>query len=97
MCIFAGIKLTPIAGLILTPAHVRTVVSVVRSGGVESDKQHDGGGTSIKSIARELGIARNGVRKYLKSEPKNRQNRKRGSGTLHQKGQHTATGKCGQY
>ncbi len=34
---------------------------------------------SIKSIARELSISRNSVRKYLKSEPKNRQNRKRGS------------------
>ena len=36
-------------------------------------------GMSIKSIARELNISRNSVRKYLKSEPKKRQNRKRGS------------------
>ncbi len=36
-------------------------------------------GMSIKSIARELSISRNSVRKYLKSEPKNKQNRKRGS------------------
>ena len=36
-------------------------------------------GMSIKSIAKELSISRNSVRKYLRSEPKNRQNRKRGS------------------
>ena len=30
------------AGLILTPVHVRTVVSIVRSGGVENDTQHEG-------------------------------------------------------
>ena len=42
LCIFAGIKLTPIAGLILTPVHVWTVVSVVRSGGVENDTKHEG-------------------------------------------------------
>ncbi len=36
-------------------------------------------GMSIKSIARELHISRNSVRKYLRSEPKGRQNRKRGS------------------
>ena len=34
-------------------------------------------GMSIKSIARELSISGNSVRKYLKSEPENRQNRKR--------------------
>ena len=36
-------------------------------------------GMSIKSIARELSISRNSVRKYLRSEPEIRQNRKRGS------------------
>ena len=35
-------------------------------------------GMSIKSIARELSMSRNSVRKYLKSEPTNKQNRKRG-------------------
>ena len=29
------------AGLILTPVHVRTVVSIVPSGGVENDTQHE--------------------------------------------------------
>ena len=77
MCIFAGIKLTPMAGLIFTTVHVMTVVSVVRSGDVEHDTQHEGEGMSIKSIARELSISRNSVRKYLRSEPKGKQNRKR--------------------
>ena len=36
-------------------------------------------GMSIKSIARELSISRNSVRKYLRSEPKGKQNRKRGT------------------
>ncbi len=36
-------------------------------------------GMSMKSIARELSISRNSVRKYLRSEPKRKQNRKRGS------------------
>ena len=36
-------------------------------------------GMSIKSIARELSISRNSVRKYLRSEPKGKRNRKRGS------------------
>ena len=36
-------------------------------------------GKSIKSIARELGISRNSVRKYLRSEPKGKQKRKGGS------------------
>ena len=36
-------------------------------------------GMSIKSIARELSISRNSVRKYLKTEPKNKQNRRKGS------------------
>ena len=36
-------------------------------------------GMGIKSIARELNISRNSVRKYLKSEPKNKQNRRKGS------------------
>ena len=36
-------------------------------------------GMSIKSIARELSISRNSVRKYLRSEPKGKQNRKRDS------------------
>ena len=36
-------------------------------------------GMSIKSIARELSLLGNSVRKYLRLEPKNRQNRKRGS------------------
>ncbi len=36
-------------------------------------------GMSIKSIARELSISRNSVRKHLRSEPKGKQNRKRGS------------------
>ncbi len=31
----------------------------------------------IKSIARELSISGNSMRKYLKSEPENRQNRKK--------------------
>ena len=79
MCIFAGIKLTPMAGLIFTTVHVMTVVSVVRSGDVEHDTQHEGEGMSIKSIARELSISRNSVRKYLRSEPKGKQNRKKGS------------------
>ncbi len=36
-------------------------------------------GMSIKSLDRELSISGNSVRKYLRSEPKIRQNRKRGS------------------
>ncbi len=36
-------------------------------------------GMSIKAISRELGISRNSVRKHLRSEPKGKQNRKRGS------------------
>ena len=36
-------------------------------------------GMSIKSIARELNIPRNIVRKYLKSESKDKQNRRKGS------------------
>ena len=36
-------------------------------------------GMSIKSIARELSISKNSVRKYLRSEPKGKQNRKKGS------------------
>ena len=36
-------------------------------------------GMNIKSIAKELNISRNSVRKYLKSEPKNKQNRRKGS------------------
>ena len=36
-------------------------------------------GMGIKSIAREFNISRNSVRKYLKSEPKNKQNRRKGS------------------
>ena len=35
-------------------------------------------GMSIKSIARELSMSRNSVRKYLRSEPKGKQNRKKG-------------------
>jgi transposase len=34
---------------------------------------------SIKSIARELSISKNSVRKYLRAEPKGKQNRKKGS------------------
>ena len=37
LCISAGTKLTPIAGLILTPVHVVVVVTVVRFGGMEND------------------------------------------------------------
>ncbi len=36
-------------------------------------------GMSIKSIARELNISRNSVRKYMKSEPLVKMNRKRKS------------------
>ena len=40
--------MTPIAGLILTPVHVWTVVLVVRAGGVENDTQHEGEGDGHK-------------------------------------------------
>ena len=36
-------------------------------------------GMSIKAISRELGISRNSVRKYLRSDPKGKRNRKKGS------------------
>ncbi len=36
-------------------------------------------GISIKAITKELGLSRNRVRKYLKSEPKGKQKRRRGS------------------
>ena len=36
-------------------------------------------GNSIQSIARELNVSRNSVRKYLKSEPNGKQKRNRGS------------------
>jgi predicted transcriptional regulator len=36
-------------------------------------------GTSIKSISRELSMSRKSVRKYLRAEPKGKQNRKKGS------------------
>ena len=38
-----------------------------------------GKGTSIKAIARELGLSKNSVRKYLKSGPMGKQKRRRGS------------------
>ena len=69
----------PIACLILTSVYVRTVVLVVRAGGVENDTKHEGERNGHKVIARELNISRNSVRKYLRSEPKNRQNRRKGS------------------
>ena len=55
------------------------MVLVVRAGGVENDTQHEGEGNEHKVHSQELSISRNSVRKYLKSEPKNKQNRKRGS------------------
>ena len=68
MFIFAGIKLTPV--------NVVTAVTFIWSEMWRMIRNMKEKGMSIKSMARELSIWRNSVRKYLKTEPKKKQNRK---------------------
>ena len=62
MFIFAGIKLTPV--------NVVTAVTFIWSEMWRMIRNMKEKGMSIKSMARELSIWRNSVRKYLKTEPK---------------------------
>ena len=60
----------------MTPVHVVTVVTVVRSEVWRILRNMKEKGLRIESITGELSIWRNSVRKYLKTEPKKKQNRK---------------------
>ena len=52
---------------------VKTIVVVT------SDKSYQNNEMSIRSIAKEMGISRNSVRKYLKNKPMKKHKKKRGS------------------
>ena len=65
---FRPIKIDYVGGLILTPVHVVTVVTVVRSEVWRILRNMKEKGMRIESITGELSIWRNSVRKYLKTD-----------------------------